>query len=202
MSLDRLFAPDAIALIGASADPEKLAGRPLGYLERHGYPGDLYLVNPGRDSIDGRRCYDSIRDVPEPVDLAMVLVPAPVVASVIEECGEAGVPFALVIASGFAEAGAEDREAAVVDAARKSGVRVVGPNAQGVLDLHAGVTASFSSMLRREDLRPGGVLRHPKWRLRRGAVPAHPEPRTRHRQVALDGERGRSRDDRGARLPG
>lgn len=157
MTLDRLFAPDAIALIGASADPEKLAGRPLGYLERHGYPGDLYLVNPGRDSIDGRRCYDSIRDVPEPVDLALVLVPAPVVASVIEECGEAGVPFALVIASGFAEAGAEDREAAVVDAARKSGVRVVGPNAQGVLDLHAGVTASFSSMLRREDLRPGGV---------------------------------------------
>lgn len=157
MSLDRLFAPESIALIGASADPDKLAGRPLGYLEHHGYPGDLYLVNPGRDSIDGRRCYDSVRDVPQPVDLAMVLVPAPVVPSVIEECGEAGVPFALVIASGFAEAGADDREAAVLEAARASGVRVVGPNAQGVLDLHAGVTASFSSMLRRDELTPGGV---------------------------------------------
>lgn len=157
MSLDRLFAPDAIALIGASGDPEKLAGRPLEYLENHGYPGDIYAVNPGRDAINGRRCYDSVLDVPASVDLAMVLVPAGIAPSVIEECGEADVPFALVIASGFAEAGNADRQAALVEVAEATGVRLVGPNAQGVLDLHAGVTASFSSMLRRDELIPGGV---------------------------------------------
>ncbi len=157
MKFDRLFAPDAIALVGASADPEKLAGRPLGYLEKHGYPGDLYLVNPARDAIDGYPCYDSIVDVPADVDLAMVLVPAGVAPSVVRECGEADVPFALVIASGFAEAGDDDRQSDLRETAREAGVRLVGPNAQGVLDLHAGVTASFSSMLRRDDLIPGGV---------------------------------------------
>lgn len=157
MTLDRLFSPDSIALIGASGDPAKLAGRPHRFLERHGYPGDLYLVNPGRETIDGRSCYDSVTDVPGPIDLAMVLVPAGAVAGVIEECGRADIPFALVIASGFAEAGADDREAELVDAARRAGVRLIGPNAQGVLDLHAGVTASFSSMLKRDTLRTGSV---------------------------------------------
>lgn len=157
MTLDRLFDPAAIALVGASADPAKLAGRPLGYLEKHGYPGDLYLVNPARDTIDGYPCYDSIVDVPASIDLAMVLVPSRVAPSVVRECGEAGVPFALVIASGFAEAGAEERQAELLEAANDADVRLVGPNAQGVLNIPAGVTASFSSMLKRDDLRPGGV---------------------------------------------
>lgn len=159
LSFDRLFDPDAVALIGASADPEKLAGRPHRYLDRHGYGGDVYLVNPGRDEIDGRPCYDSIADVPDPVDVAMVLVPAAVAPTVIEECGREGVPFALVIASGFAETDDEgvELQERLEAAARDGGVRIVGPNAQGMLNLDAGVTLSFSSMLRRDDLSHGGL---------------------------------------------
>lgn len=158
-SLDRLFDPGAIALVGASADPEKLAGRPYRFLRESGYDGDVHLVNPNRDEIDGARCYDSVTEVPDEVDLALVLVPASVVADAVEDCGRKGIPYAVVIASGFAETGEDGRErqAAVRRTAREHGVRLVGPNSEGVVNLDTGVAASFSSILKRDDLAPGNV---------------------------------------------
>ncbi len=160
-ALSRLFDPDAVAVVGASADPEKLAGRPHRYLDDHGYDGAVHLVNPNRESIDGRPCHDSVRDVPA-VDVALVLVPAGAVESVIRDCGAADVPFAVVVASGFAETGAtgRERQEAVAAAAREGGVRLVGPNSEGLLSVPvdgAPVAASFSSILKRDDLVSGPV---------------------------------------------
>jgi acyl-CoA synthetase (NDP forming) len=156
--MDRLFVPESIALVGASASPEKLSGRPYRYLQRHGYEGELFLVNPSHDTIDSRPCYDSVTEIPGTVDLAMALVPARLTPQVVTECGAAGIPYVLVIASGFSETdeGAV-LEAELLEAAREAGVRLVGPNSEGLVNVPEKVGASFSSILKREALVPGGL---------------------------------------------
>jgi acyl-CoA synthetase (NDP forming) len=101
---DLLFTPRSIVVLGASSDPGKLSGRPLDYLKRLGFDGALYAVNPRRDVVQGVRAYPSVADVPGPVDLAIVVVPADKVPGAIEECAAAGVGAATVFASGFSEA--------------------------------------------------------------------------------------------------
>ena len=157
--LGKLFAPDSVALVGASADPSKLSGRPHRYMKQLGYEGELYLVNPKREEIDGHTCYDSLDDVPGPVDLAMVLVPASVAPAVVRDCGANDVPFALVIASGFSEAGdaGTGDEAALLEAAEEGDVRLVGPNSEGLVNVGEHLGASFSSILKRDDLTDGDV---------------------------------------------
>jgi acetyltransferase len=158
-TLDGLFDPDSIALVGASTDPKKLAGRPLRFLQTYDFDGDLYPVNPGADEIAGTRCYDSVTDLPETPDVAMILLPAELTVEAVAECGEMGVPYAVVIASGFSETGeaGRDREAELIETARVGGVRLVGPNSEGLLNLTDDVAMSFSSILKRDDLGPGGV---------------------------------------------
>lgn len=157
--LDRLIDPSSIALIGASADANKLSGRPHRYLEQHGYAGEVYFVNPNRDRIGSSVCYDSVTDLPTVPELAMVLVPAPLAPGIIAECGEVGIPFAMVIASGFSEV--DDNGAALEDSlvatARDGGVRLLGPNSEGILNLHADLAASFSSICKRDELIAGPV---------------------------------------------
>jgi acyl-CoA synthetase (NDP forming) len=158
-TLDGLFDPDSIALVGASTDPEKLAGRPLRFLQDYDFGGDLYPVNPGADEIAGTECYDSITDLPKTPDVAMILLPAELTVEAVADCGEMGVPYAIVIASGFSEIGEDgrDREAELVETAQEGDVRLVGPNSEGLLNLTGDVAMSFSSILKRDDLKPGGV---------------------------------------------
>lgn len=157
--LSRLFVPESVALVGASGDPNKLSGRPHQYMDQLGYDGDLFLVNPKRAEIDGHVCYDSLDAVPGPVDLALVLVPARIAPSVIVDCGRNDVPFALVIASGFSEAGSEGSgdEAELLAAAESGGVRLIGPNSEGLVNVGERLGASFSSILKRDDLTAGDV---------------------------------------------
>ena len=157
--LDHLFDPEHIALVGASGDPEKLAGRPYRYLQAHDYPGTIHLVNPSRDEIDGQPCHDSVGDIDAAVDLAMVLVPAHVAPTVVRECGEAGIPIAMVIASGFGEMGpdGQSREAALRAAAAETDIRIVGPNSEGMVNVPGDIGASFSSILKRSKLHAGGL---------------------------------------------
>lgn len=131
-ALDALYDPASVAVVGASPD-SWYASNTVENLLEYGYDGDLYLVNPGRDEAWGRPCYDSIRDVPAVVDLVVVSVPRQYVVDVVRDAGAAGVPCALVISAGFAEADDEgaEREAELVAAARESGIRVVGPNCIG-----------------------------------------------------------------------
>jgi acyl-CoA synthetase (NDP forming) len=154
-SLDRLLAPRAIAVVGASPDAGKLAGRPLGYLRRYGFAGAVYAVNPKYGEIGGVLCVPTVDDLPDGIDLALLLVPAGGVAPALEACGRRGIPFAISIASGFTEAGAPELQEELVRICRRHGVRLVGPNCVGLLNPRQGVTATFSTELRRRMPRPG-----------------------------------------------
>jgi len=154
-----LFAPRSIALVGASADPAKLASRPQRVLRRHGYTGTIVPINPTRGEIDGDRAYPRLRDVPERVDHAFVLVPAGAVPDVIADCAEARVRVATILAAGFAETGeaGRRRQAQLVATARQAGVRLIGPNCLGIVNVHGQLTLSANAVLEREVLRPGGL---------------------------------------------
>jgi acetate---CoA ligase (ADP-forming) len=144
--LHSFFAPRSIALIGASADPLSISARPLRMLAQHDYVGALYPVNPRHAELDGRVVYSSIAAVPERVDLALVAVPARLVPGVLEECALAGVRHAVVLSSGFGEAGPEGQQlqSAIADIVARTPLRVCGPNAEGFYYPAARVCATFS----------------------------------------------------------
>ncbi len=158
-SLQPLLAPRSIALVGASADHTKLSGLPLFFLQKHGYAGSLYPINPRSSEVNGLRCYSSLRDIHASIDLAFLLVGAERVLDVIDECIEAGVQSAIVAASGFAEVGGEGAvmQAALVERIRGSSLRVLGPNCMGLVNVHARVAASFSQSLHVDRLIPGNL---------------------------------------------
>lgn len=147
MSLDRLFGPASIAVVGASSSAASISGQPLLHLRGSGYKGRIYPVNPARAEVHGMKCYPSIEALPETPDLALILVSAPKVPAVVASCGQRGVPFAVVVSSGFAEADAEGRriQDELVAAAKRYGIRVVGPNCQGMMNITEGVAAGFGA---------------------------------------------------------
>jgi len=138
--LDPLFDPDSVAVVGASPD-SFYAGNLIDNLLDYGFDGDLYPVNPGRDEVWGRHCYDDIDDVPETVDLAVVSVPREYVVDVVRAAGQRCVPAALVVTAGFSEADEEGAkiEADLAAAADETDINVVGPNCIGVMSA-AGAT--------------------------------------------------------------
>ena len=152
--LDSFFAPESIALIGASRDHEKIPGRLLSMLRKNDYPGRLYPINPNYDDIDGLKCYPSIADIGAPIDLAVIVIPARAVLAALEQCAAAGVKNAVIISSGFAEEGGDsaDMQDAIVELAKKSGMRISGPNAEGFYSQVQHVAATFSPTV---DVKPG-----------------------------------------------
>ena len=161
--LDALLRPRSVALIGASRDPKALGGRPLGFLARYGFAGKVYPVSPSAPEVQGLPAYASIKDVPEPVDLALVMVRAELVAQVLRDCAAAGVRVAVVVSSGFGEgmgAGAGILESVVPELAA-SGMRVLGPNCEGLASLPADAPLTFSPVLDIDAsgtrLRPGSI---------------------------------------------
>src|SRR5471032_770647 len=154
--LDSFFAPDAIALIGASRDLEKIPGRLLSMLRKNEYPGKLYPINPNYGDIDGLKCYPSIADVGQPIDLAIVVIPARAVLGALEQCAAVGVKNAVIISSGFAEEGGDSTamQDAIAALAKKTGMRISGPNAEGFLSEVQKVAATFSPTV---DVKPGHV---------------------------------------------
>jgi len=156
-ALSRLLRPTSIALVGASPDAGKLAGRPLSYLQRYGFRGRIFPVNPKHAQIDGVPCYASIPDLPRDIDLALILLPAHGVAQALEDCARQGVASAISIAGGFTEAGAAAEQDKLTDICRRHGIRMVGPNCVGLLHPAHGITATFSSELKHAMPRPGKV---------------------------------------------
>lgn len=158
--MSTLFNPSSIGVIGASSDVDKIGGKPIHYLQKHGYTGDIYPVNPNSDSIAGMPAYDSISDVPEPPDMVLVIVPAALVLDAVQESLEAGVSNILIIASGFAETGSEEGAGAELQLktwAEEYDATIIGPNSQGIVNFHTGMAASFTPALEREHLIPGNV---------------------------------------------
>ena len=155
----RMFNPRGIAIVGANNDPTKPGRQTLIALERHGYKGGVYPVNPKYVEIGGTPCFGSISDITHPCDVAVIALPASQVPSVIEQCGNRGIGFAVVLGGGFREAGPEGLalEIRMVEAAHASNVRIIGPNCLGFKNVHDGVYASFGSITRPPDLDPGPV---------------------------------------------
>jgi acetyl coenzyme A synthetase (ADP forming)-like protein len=143
--LEALFAPRGVAVIGASRDETKLGYGVVRNLIASGYKGALHFVNPKAPEIHGRPSYTDIGAVPDPVDLAVVIVPAAAVASTLEACGRRGVRAAVVISGGFGETGPEGkaREAEILAVAQRYGMRLVGPNCIGVIDTHLPLNTTF-----------------------------------------------------------
>lgn len=149
--LAMLFHARSIAVVGASQVEESVGGRPIKYLLQYGFGGKIYPVTPRYDSISGIECYPSVRDIPGPVDLALLAVSAARIPDVLEDCAAKGVPTVLVFSSGFAELGEEGRQAQaqLVQRARQLGVRICGPNSMGTMNFRSGLTATFSAVLER-----------------------------------------------------
>lgn len=135
-SMRPVFAPHSIAVIGAGRRPGQLGREIVHNLRASGYAGTLYVINPNAGEIEGVRTHGSLRDVPEPVELAIVAVPAELVERTIDDCVAAGVAAVVVISAGFGETGEEGRkrEAALVEKIRRAGMRMVGPNCMGVIN--------------------------------------------------------------------
>jgi len=147
--LNNFFEPKAVAVIGASTDPEKLGYAVLENLVKGGYAkkGKVYPINPKADEILGHKAYPSVLDVPESIDLAVIVIPYSYVPHVLEECGEKNIPAAIVISAGFREAGKEglERELELIEISKQYGIRLIGPNCLGVIDTHTPINASFAA---------------------------------------------------------
>jgi acetyl coenzyme A synthetase (ADP forming)-like protein len=144
--LEMFFAPRSVAVIGAGREPGKLGHDVLNNLLQYGYKGQVYPVNPKADEILGLKSYPTVLDVPGPVDLAVIVVPARFVPDVMQQCGEKGVKGAVIISAGFKESGLEGvkLEREVVAIAKQYGVRIVGPNCLGIIDTVQPMDVSFA----------------------------------------------------------
>jgi acyl-CoA synthetase (NDP forming) len=152
-----LFTPRRIALIGASTDATRLTARAQVYLRRHGFTGELFPVNPRADTVLGEKAYPSLRDIPGPIDFTYILVNTQNVEAAIQDCAARAVPVACVLADGFAEAGPEGLalQTRILATARDSGIRLLGPNSMGVINIPAATACSVNAVLEAESLLPG-----------------------------------------------
>jgi acetate---CoA ligase (ADP-forming) len=157
--LSRLLDPRGVAIIGASTDLARIGGQPIKLLTEYGYKGRVYPVNPKYTEIKGLTCYPDVTAVPKPCDVALIAVAGHLVPGAIEQCGKAGIPFAVVLSAGFSEAGEAGRELndKLLAAVKSSGVRVVGPNCLGLMNLDADFRLGFGGTLQLKTLKPGPI---------------------------------------------
>ena len=158
-SLDSLLKPASVAVLGASADPTRIGGRPIAYMLQQKFAGRIMPVNPNRSEIQGLPAFASVADLPEVPDTAVVAVPGALAVDAVDQLGARGVRSAIVFTAGFAEmdaagAAAQDR---MMAAARRHGMRLVGPNCLGLFNAHVGFYPIFSSSLENGFPPPGRI---------------------------------------------
>jgi len=146
-AMEAIFNPKAVAVIGASDNPGKLGSHVMKSLIQGRYPGKIYPVNPGKDEILGIKTYPSLFQVPDSVDLSIIVLPAEQVPRIIKECQEKDVKGIVLITAGFKEI--EDKRGEVLqkeitELADQSGIKVIGPNTFGIVNLHLPLNASFT----------------------------------------------------------
>jgi acetate---CoA ligase (ADP-forming) len=157
VDLSRLLAPRGVAVVGVSQEAGRIGGQALKLLTDFGYTGRIYPVNPKYREVKGLACYPDVASVPQPCDVALIALSAPHVTGVIEQCGKAGIPYALVLAGGFSEVGAEGvaLQSQLAAAASRAGVRVVGPNCLGLMNLKEEARIGFGGTMQLKTLKPG-----------------------------------------------
>jgi acetyltransferase len=151
-ALEAIFAPKNVAVIGATEKEGSVGRTILWNLISSPFGGAVFPINPKRSSLLGIKAYPSIRDVPDTVDLAVIVTPSTVIPDLIAECGEMGVKGAIVISAGFKEIGPEgvELERRLLENARKYKMRVVGPNCLGVMSPVSGINATFAAGMARK----------------------------------------------------
>ncbi|MBD2250709.1 bifunctional acetate--CoA ligase family protein/GNAT family N-acetyltransferase [Nostoc parmelioides] len=149
--LDAIFAPQSVAIVGASEKVGSVGRTILWNLISNPFGGTVFPVNPKRHSVLGIKAYPSIAAIPETVDLAIIATPAPTVPGIISECVDAGVQGVIIISAGFKEAGAEGiaLEQQILAEARRGNIRIIGPNCLGVMSPRTGLNATFASSMAR-----------------------------------------------------
>jgi acetyltransferase len=155
--LDGLYKPRAVAVIGASTKTLSIGYRVLENLRMHDFKGPIFPINPRERSVRSFRCYRSVLDVPDEIDLANISIPAKFVPKAVEECGEKGIKFVIIHSAGFREVGEKGQalENEVLETARRHGIRVYGPNSQGVMnsDPEVSLYANFTFT----PMKPGNI---------------------------------------------
>lgn len=155
-----IFTPRSIAIIGASDDDSKTTARPLRYLLAGGFAGKVYPVNARSKTVLGEQAWPSVETLPEIPDHAFILLPPDAAIGAVEQCGDAGVKVATVLASGFSEGGAEGhaREARLADVVARTGIRLVGPSSLGLVNLHHNMVLTGNAAFAETGLAKGGVF--------------------------------------------
>jgi len=158
-TLDSLFNPASIAIVGASDNPQRIGGRPLAHMIRQEFEGAVYPVNARRDKVQGLPCYPSLEEISGDLDFVLVAVPARDVPAVIEQAIAKRAKTAVIFSSGFAEASPEGAEmqAALAAKARESGLRIVGPNCLGLFNSAKRFYPTFTSTIDRATPQAGGI---------------------------------------------
>jgi acyl-CoA synthetase (NDP forming) len=158
ITVDRILNPASVAVFGASDDRSKWAGRIMYYLALHGYAGDVIPINPRRQVVQGKTCYPRIADAPH-VDVAIIAIPAALVPATLRECADAGVGCCLIISSGFAEVGAEGEalQQEISELSQRTGMRLIGPNCLGLINILTGMALTSARVLEVERLHRGRI---------------------------------------------
>ena len=141
--MNRIMKPKAVAVIGASAENGKIGNSVMKNLINGGYKGEIYPIHPKAEEIMGKKVFKSVKDVPGEIDIAVFAIPAKFVAGALTECGEKKIPGAVLIPSGFAEAGHPELQAEIVEIGKKYNVRLMGPNIYGFYYTPANLCATF-----------------------------------------------------------
>jgi len=157
VNIKPLLEPASVAVVGASADPRKIGGRPIDYMRRFGFPGRFVGINPARKEVQGVPCFPDIADAGE-IDLAILATPLEGAETAVLGCLKAGVRGLILFTAGYAETGAEGKLAQqrLVDAAREAGAVLLGPNCLGAVNVPARLPATFATTLEVLDPKPGG----------------------------------------------
>lgn len=156
-AIQKLMEPHSIAVIGASTDPKKTAGRPIAYLQKHHFKGKIYPVNPRVDEIAGLKCYPDINSLPETPDVAIIMVGTDKALSAVKELAAMGTPAAIVLTSGFAEQGPEGLKKQEELIAAAGAMRILGPNTIGMVNITDDIPLSPSSALEMDEFPKGSV---------------------------------------------
>lgn len=147
--LEHMFSPQSVAVVGASPDPTRLGHRVLKNIVDNGYPGRVYPVHPSAAQVLDLPAFPDLGAIPDPVDLAVLVIPPQHVLPVVEQCGEKGVKALVIITAGFKEIGGpgKELEERLVAVVRRYGMRMVGPNCLGIIDTISRLNASFAALM-------------------------------------------------------
>jgi acyl-CoA synthetase (NDP forming) len=159
-ALRTVLDPKSVAVIGASENPNKIGGRPLLYLSRFGFKGKVYPINPNRKEAQGYKAFPSLAALPEVPEVAIIAVPGDAAVDAVTECASAGVRVAVVMTSGFGETAdpaAQEKQRLMAERGRASGMRIIGPNTQGLANIGTGAILSFSTMFLETEAKDGPV---------------------------------------------